>query len=150
MGQTHCGTAWGQYTREKVKTSDGWSNKHAHTPRGAGQGFMCDHIQATTSIYTYESEECPACAHTVHKNSTLTHTRPPRLNKWFHILPSFVSLLAACSCQGAHFIHSFIIKLSCYDSCYFDRRQCTHDVISLALSPLFGRRVKHHVKLDIF
>ncbi len=64
----------------------GRTNKsHAHTPRGAGRYFIHDHMQATSSGYAYEIGECPPCAHTVRKNNTLTHTRPPRLNKWFHI-----------------------------------------------------------------
>ena len=101
-------------------------------------------------IYAYESGECPACVHTVHKNNTLTHTRPPRLNKWFQILPSFVFLVTACSLPECS-LYTFIYdQTALLDTCYFDRRQCTHDVISLTLSPLCGRRVKHHVKLGIF
>ena len=91
MGPMHAGE--GQVTV-------GRTNMHA---RRAGQANIACAIayKQPLSIYAYESGECPSCAHTVNKNNTLTHTRPPRLNKWFLIYAYEIRECPAC----AHTVH---------------------------------------------
>ncbi len=130
------------------RSCDGWSNKHARTPRGAGQCFMHDHITLTPCVTVLVCEECPApCPRSTQEQRTNAHATqhgPPCLNKWFHILPSFYSLPAPR--LSTNLIHSIMLILRWYVCCYFEMRLCTHGVISLALC---GRCENDHAKLGI-